>query len=271
MAEGNRGIVVALAGICGRMGMQSAIAIVEDGRFDLAVGFERAGHAAVGGEIVIESMDGSNRSAKVQVREASKDELKGVRVLVDFSSAESAPEYAGLCASSGTAYVGGVTGLSDAQMETLKSAGEKVPVLYSPNMSAGINLLSRLVAEAAGRIPKGYDVEIVESHHKAKLDVPSGTAAMLAKRAAKGREIEISRPSGMGRRKEGAVTVHSLRGGDVVGEHEVRFIGMGETLTLSHKAHSRMAFARGVPPAVAFVSGAAPGFYTMEDVLDEME
>jgi 4-hydroxy-tetrahydrodipicolinate reductase len=271
MADKKAAISVAVAGICGRMGGQSAIAIIEDGRLDLVLGLEAPGHASIGGEIRVDSTDGSGRSASVPVVEASQEALEGISVLVDFSSAGAVAGHAQLCASAGAAYVGGVTGLDSTQMESLEAAGEEVPVVYSPNMSAGINLLSRLVRDAADMIPAGYDVEIVETHHKAKLDVPSGTAAMLAGRAAKGGAIEVSRPQGMGKRTTGAVAVHSLRGGDVVGEHEVRFIGMGETLTLSHKAHSRMAFARGVPPAVVFVSKAAPGFYSMEDVLNEME
>lgn len=271
MAGRRSEIRVVIAGICGRMGAQTAVAVLEDRRLELTAGFERPGHPALGVKTSIETTDGSGRAAKVPVAEASAEALKDVAVLVDFSSAQAAPGLAELCASCRTAYVGGVTGLTGAQMQRIQAASDRVAVIYSPNMSAGVNLLSKLVAEAAEKIPPGYDVEIVETHHKAKLDVPSGTAAMLAKRAAKDKKIEISRREGVVKRESGVVTVHSLRGGDVVGEHEVRFIGMGETVTLSHKAHSRMAFARGVPPAVVFASGAAPGLYTMEDVLDEME
>lgn len=272
MAENVERVSVAVAGICGRMGMETAGAILEDPAIELSLGLERPGHPLAGRTLNLETGDGSGRVVVVPVVEVSSADLAGVRVIVDFSAAAVAADYAELCASSGIAYVGGVTGLSESEMNKLRAAGERVPVVYSPNMSAGVSLLNWLVGETARRIPGGYDIEIVESHHKAKVDVPSGTAAMLARRAARARGddekvIEISRPPGGGKRDEGKITVHSLRGGDVAGEHQVSFIGVGETLTLSHRAHSRKAFARGVPPAIKFANRAGPGFYNMEDVL----
>jgi 4-hydroxy-tetrahydrodipicolinate reductase len=272
MSDRKDRVIVAVAGICGRMGRAAAAAVLDNPGMGLGLGIERAGHPQCGLALRIEPSVAGRAAADVPVVDSSTAGLAGARVLVDFSCAEAAPGYAELCASMNVAYVGGVTGITDEGMETLRRAAEKVAVLYSPNMSAGVNLLARLVDEAARALPEGYDLEIVETHHRAKRDVPSGTAAMLARRAAAARgldesAIEISRPAGFGTRAEGAITIHSLRGGDVVGDHAVSFIGLGETLTISHRAHSRMAFAGGVPPAVKFVSEAGPGLYSMEDVL----
>ncbi len=272
MSESEKKLAVAVAGICGRMGMETAAAVVDHPRLDLRLGVERDGHPRAGGVLRFESTGGEAPAVEVPVAEDSSVDLSEVQVLADFSSADAARRYASLCAGAGVAYVCGVTGVPDSGMEAIRRAGERVAVVYSPNMSAGVNLLAWLVEETARRMAMGYDVEIIETHHKAKVDVPSGTAAMLAERVARAsgvdaREVVISRPAGMGARKEGDITVHSLRGGDVVGEHEVKFIGMGETLTLSHRAHSRAAFARGVPRAIEFAGSAPPGFYTMKDVL----
>ncbi len=273
MSSRGREVATAVAGICGRMGMETAAALMESPWTRLVFGVERDDHPSVGKEVSPGSRSGEGAAAGVPVRGQSSANLGDAGVLVDFSSAASAPRYAELCASAGVAYVCGVTGISESGMDSIREAARRVAVLYSPNMSAGVNLLAALVEEAAKRLPGGYDVEIVEAHHKGKVDVPSGTAAMLARRIASargsgGEAVEISRPAGSGKRVEGRVTVHSLRGGDVAGDHQVFFIGMGETLALSHRAHGRQAFAGGVPPAVRFVGGAAPGFYTMEDVLE---
>jgi 4-hydroxy-tetrahydrodipicolinate reductase len=258
------------------MGRETAIVILEDPAFELVLGLERPGHSMAGKMLDLEPPDGHAPKGHVRVVAADEPDLTGVRVFVDFSTAEAAAHHAEMCASFGTAAVIGVTALSEDQMQALKKASEKVAVLYSPNMSAGVNLVARLVAETARRLPGAYDIEIVEAHHRGKLDVPSGTAAMLARRAAESRkakeeDVVISRAPGLGRRRSGEITVHSIRGGDVPGDHEVRFVGPGETLAISHRAHSRKAFAQGVPRAVRFVDSAAAGYYTMDDVLDSVE
>jgi len=273
MSSASGVIPVALAGIGGRMGRETAVAILEDPALALVLGLEMPQHPAVGSTLEIAGGEGSGRTARVKVEAGPAGvDLSRAKVLVDFSCAEASPRYAELCADSGVSYVGGVTGLSQAQMEGLRRAAEKVAVVYSPNMSAGVNVLARLVGEAARLLREGYDVEIVESHHKGKADVPSGTAAMLAQRAASARGedgsvVQVSRPGGTHKRGSREITIHSVRGGDVAGEHHVHFIGMGESVTLSHRAHSRRAFAKGVPAAVRFAAVAGPGFYGMDDVL----
>ncbi len=272
MSKRDSSIIVAVAGICGRMGREAAVAVLDRPGMKLGLGIEREDHPVCGHTVSLQPSTAGGAPVEVPVVDPSSAELARARVLVDFSCAEAAPVYAERCASMGIAYVGGVTGISAPGIEALRRASESVAVLLSPNMSAGVNTLARLVEEAARMLPGGYDLEIVETHHRAKRDVPSGTAAMLARRAAGARgadesAIEISRPAGLGTRSEGGITVHSVRGGDVVGEHVVSFIGVGETLTLSHRAHSRKAFAGGVPPAVEFVCSASPGLYSMDDVL----
>jgi 4-hydroxy-tetrahydrodipicolinate reductase len=155
-------------------------------------------------------------------------------------------------------------------MGTMKKASARIPIVYAPNMSVGVNLLFRLVAEAAGILNEGYDVEIVEMHHRMKKDAPSGTAAKIAdivKRVRAGGKEVHGRQGVIGERSPEEIGIHALRGGDVVGEHTVIFAGSGERLELTHKASSRRTFAAGVIRAIRFVQDQKPGLYDMKDVL----
>jgi len=169
------------------------------------------------------------------------------------------------------ALVTGVTGLTPEHLDALEKASQQIPLLQAPNMSLGINLMLRLVRQAASALGD-YDVEIVEAHHRFKRDAPSGTAGALRDAVAQGRDMnrpqvthgrhgaELDRPAGQ-------IGVHSLRGGDNVGEHEVLFCGLGETLALRHRAHSRDTFARGALRAASWIKHQPPGLYSMQDVL----
>ncbi|MDQ3791352.1 MAG: 4-hydroxy-tetrahydrodipicolinate reductase, partial [Actinomycetota bacterium] len=166
----------------------------------------------------------------------------------------------------------GTTGLSDEQLSRVEEAAKNVPIVLAPNMSVGVNLVREMVRELAEKLGTGYDVEIVEAHHRNKVDAPSGTALLLARAAAEGRrknleDLAVYGREGRSPREEGEIGIHALRGGAVVGEHRVIFLGAGEEVEVTHRALSRRTFANGALRAARFVAGARPGLYSMRDVL----
>ena len=194
-------------------------------------------------------------------------------VAIDFSAPEAAVENAAACAGAGKSLVVGTTGLGPEGEKRLRSAAAGIACVFSPNMSAGVNLLFRLVAETAEALGDGYDVEIVEAHHRLKKDAPSGTAKKIAEIAAAALHRDLSeaavygREGMVGERTQEEIGVHAVRAGDIVGEHTVLFSAPGERLELVHRAHSRDTFARGALRAARFAAAAGPGFYSMRDVL----
>ncbi len=195
-------------------------------------------------------------------------------VLIDFSSPGSAVDCAGRCAEVGTALVVGTTGLTGEQMSALYEAARSIPCVYSPNMSVGVNVLAKLVKQAAAALGPEFDVEVIEVHHRSKKDAPSGTALKLARAAAEGlgRELDnvvVHGRSGMtGERRPAEIGIHAVRAGDIVGEHTVLFGALGEHVELRHVVHSRNTFALGALRAARFVAGKKPGMYSMDDVLE---
>lgn len=194
-------------------------------------------------------------------------------VVIDFTSHHGTAGNAPRCAEKGLAMVIGTTGLSDDEMSAVRQAAESIPVMMAANMSLGINLLSTLV-ERAARALGGYDIEIVERHHRHKKDAPSGTALLLGRAAAEGREWSLDQTTVHGRsghidgdRPNEEIAFHAVRGGDIVGDHSVLFAGAGELLELSHRATTRDVFARGALRAAGWVAGRAPDLYSMRDVL----
>ncbi|MFO7156481.1 MAG: 4-hydroxy-tetrahydrodipicolinate reductase [Pseudomonadota bacterium] len=198
---------------------------------------------------------------------------RGADVVIDFSSPEGCAVAARICAERGVPLVSGTTGLDEAGFALLRETAQRVPVLHAPNMSVGIQLLLRLVEETARALGEGFDVEILEAHHRHKKDAPSGTALRLAETvaAALGRDLRedgrFGREGLVGPRPAREIGVLALRGGDVVGEHTVYFFGEGERLELTHRASSRSAFARGALRAARWIVGRPPGLYGMRDVL----
>lgn len=193
--------------------------------------------------------------------------------LIDFTSAEAVLANVRIAAGLKKSAVVGTTGLSGAQVEELRALSGEIPVVYAPNMSVGVNLLFKLTAETAKILGLDYNVEIVEVHHNQKLDSPSGTAQRLGECAAEALGLDYAAQTAHGRqgmpgkRPRQEIGMHALRGGDVVGEHTVSFIGAGERIELTHKAHNRDNFARGALTAARFAFDAAPGLYDMQDVL----
>lgn len=194
--------------------------------------------------------------------------------VIDFTAPEFTLGLAGLCAMHRKVLVSGTTGMDSAQKEALIRAGEQTRVVWSANMSIGVNLLQSLVEEVAGVLDAhSTDIEIVEMHHKLKKDAPSGTALALGEAAARGRghalaDIAVRARDGItGERKEGTIGFATLRGGDVVGDHTVIFAAPGERIELSHKASNRDIYARGALKAAEWAMGKPAGFYTMQDVI----
>lgn len=194
--------------------------------------------------------------------------FKEADVVIDFSVPDATITHARLAANHQTALVIGTTGLNEKQEERLKQAAEKTAILYTANMSVGVNMLFALVEQAASRLGIEWDVEILETHHNHKIDAPSGTALALGKATRKGRngkgDFVTDRT---GKRNQGDIGYAVQRGGDVVGEHDVTFFNQGERITLSHKATDRRLFAAGAVRAAQWVKGKPAGLYSMKDVL----
>lgn len=194
-------------------------------------------------------------------------------VLVDFSAPDALGANLGAARVAGKPIVIGTTGLEERHFVLLAEAARAVPVLQSGNFSLGVTLMAHLVREAAARLGPDWDIEVLEMHHRMKVDAPSGTAKLLGEAAAAGRGISLAdnmesgRHGMTGARAEGAIGFATLRGGTVAGEHSVIFAGSEERLTLSHSAENRMIFARGAVRAAAWLTGQSAGRYTMNDVL----
>ena len=195
-------------------------------------------------------------------------------VLVDFSAPAALSANLDAAISAGIPIVIGTTGLEDGHHANIHAAGQKIAVLQTGNTSLGVTLLAHLVQEAASKLGDDWDIEIVEMHHRMKVDSPSGTALLLGEAAAKGRNIDLAASSERGRdgptgaREQGAIGFASLRGGTVAGDHSVTFAGDEERITLTHNAENRMIFARGAVKAAEWLVGKNAGRYAMQDVLD---
>jgi 4-hydroxy-tetrahydrodipicolinate reductase len=263
-------IELVVAGAAGRMGGRMVALARESADLRVVAALERPGHPALGadaGEVA-----GGGRLG-VPVTADPAPALLRDRVLVEFTAPDATLEHLRVAAAQGARAVVGTTGLSASQVEEVRTLAQRTAVLFSPNMSVGVNLAFRVLALMARALGDDYDVEITEIHHRMKKDAPSGTAAKMAEVIAEalGRDLGkvgvYGRHGMVGERGPKEIGVHALRGGDVVGEHTVVFTTLGERLELTHRAHSRDTFARGALRAIRFVAGARPGLYSMHDVL----
>jgi 4-hydroxy-tetrahydrodipicolinate reductase len=249
-------IKIAVAGALGRMGQAVAAVIEAQPQFQLTARFDRP--------------------EADQAGLTPRDEaLAQAQVVIDFSTAAASTELASLCARlGGPALVVGSTGFDAVQIAAIAEAGRRIAIVRAGNFSLGVNTLMGLVRQAARALPaEGYDIEVIEAHHRRKVDAPSGTALMLGSAAAEGRGVKLDAVAKRGRdgitgpRETGEIGFSVLRGGGIVGEHSVVFAAEEEILTLSHSARDRGLFARGAVAAAAWVAGKAPGEYDMQDVL----
>ena len=261
---------VGVIGCGGRMGRANLHEILEDQELDLGGGVERAGHPVMGLDLgVLAGLEPVGLRA-----EDDLDALLGrCDVVIEFSSPGATLVNVARSAASGTPHVIGTTGLDADEEASLRRHGDRIPIVWAPNMSVGVNLLLGLVTRVATSLDPGFDIEIVEMHHRHKIDAPSGTALALGRAAAMGRGVELadvavrSRDGITGARSAGQIGFASLRGGDVVGDHRVVFAGAGERLELAHLAADRRIYARGALRAARWAAQQAPGLYGMSDVL----
>lgn len=261
--SGAAALRVACVGALGRMGERVRAIIAEAPDVELAGALEAADGADLGREI----------APGVAVTADPAEAFARADVAIDFSVPAASLAALRAAAARGLAYVCGTTGFSEAQRAEIAALAERVPVVLAPNFSVAVNVLAHLVEEAARRLGPGYDAEIVELHHAAKRDAPSGTALRLAAAIAAGRgqdlekALVLARAGETGARPPGAIGVQALRGGDNPGEHTVMLVGRGERLELVHRAATRDHFAAGAVRAARWAHGRAPGLYGMEDVL----
>lgn len=262
---------IAIAGAAGRMGRTLIAACAEQPGLRLTAAVEHAGNAALGSDSGLLAGLAPNG-----VPVSADDALSGsvFDVLIDFTRPTATLAHARACAAAGRALVIGTTGLDAAQKDELAALAQQVPMVFAPNMSVGVNLCLALLRQAAAVLGDDFDVEIIEAHHRHKVDAPSGTALRMGDVVADalGRDLAdcavYGREGQTGARDRQTIGFATVRGGDVVGDHTVLFAGDGERVEITHKASSRLTFARGALRAAAWLAGRPAGLYDMQDVLD---
>ncbi len=258
---------IAVIGAAGRMGRALVRAVAETPGAALGAAVERAGAAELGSDA------GTLAGVPALGVKLQAQGPTGSDIWIDFSAPAASVANARAAATAGARIVIGTTGLSAADKEAIAGAAKKTAIVLAPNMSIGVNVLLKLVADAARALGPTYDLEIVEAHHRAKRDAPSGTALRLAEALAEatGRDLDrtarYARRGDIGPRTTEEIGIQTIRGGDVVGDHTVFFLGLGERIELTHRASSRDTFAHGAVRAALWLAGRAPGLYDMRDVL----
>ncbi|MCU0589140.1 MAG: 4-hydroxy-tetrahydrodipicolinate reductase [Syntrophobacteraceae bacterium] len=263
-------IKVAVAGVAGRMGSRIAQLVNEAEGIELVGGFEHPDHPALGRELA-ECIGGPARG--LTVSGSVTDVLDQADVVIDFTSASASCAHLEAAAAARKPMVIGSTGFSAEQTRRARDLARDVACVLAPNMSMGVNVLFKIVADVARMLGDGFDIEIVEAHHRFKKDAPSGTALKLAQVAAEALRRDLDRVGVyarhgiIGERSQQEIGIQTVRAGDIVGEHTVTFGGMGERIELTHRAHSRDNFARGALRAARWVVTQPPGLYDMQNVL----
>jgi len=245
-------IRIVISGILGKMGARIGILASQDKNFEIAGGLEVSSSPAIGNDI------GENLAIGRIGKKIESDFNKiapSCDVLIEFTGIPSTMEHLDIAVKNKKPMVIGTTGFSVDETEKIKEASKKIPIVFSPNMSVGANLMFRITEEVARALGENYEAEIIEAHHNQKKDAPSGTAKRLGEAVFK---VKGKMPP-----------MHSVRLGDIVGDHTVIFAGIGERIELTHKAHSRDAFAKGALDAAKFLTGKKPGLYTMADVIEK--
>ncbi len=256
-----------IIGAAGRMGRCVLSLAVDANQFDIVAAVERKDHPDIGKDVGLVAGTGPIDVKLDSVYPAGAD------IAIDFSQPPAADKTIDYCLENGVALVLGTTGLSDQQLEKIKAASAKIPVIYATNMSVGMNVLFSLAGQVASMLGEDYDIEIIEQHHRFKKDAPSGSALTLAKNICKATGKKFPDCLTHGRsgkdvlREKGTIGIHAVRAGDITGIHSVIFSSLGEKLTLNHTAHSRDTFARGALRAAQWLTGKPPGLYSMTDVL----
>jgi len=267
---GNGAVRVGIAGCAGRMGQMLLKLLIAAPGVLVVGGTERKGSHVLGRDLG--ALIGGEPLG-ITIGDNPEPLFEQADVVVDFTSPSATAQHAALAAKTGTAHVIGTTGIDSDQMAAIGRAAQRVPIVIASNMSLGVNLIEQVIEEVARILDSDWDIEIVEMHHRHKVDAPSGTALTLGEAAARGRGVQLRRVSRRGRdgqvgpRVKGEIGFSAIRGGDVVGDHTVIFAAEGERIELVHKASNREIFARGAVRAVLWAAGKKPGLYSMKDVL----
>jgi 4-hydroxy-tetrahydrodipicolinate reductase len=244
--------------------------ILESEELTVTGAFEKEGHPAVGSDLG--EWLGTGRLG-LTVAADLKGLIPGGQVIIDFTFHSASVENLRLAAETRTPIVIGSTGFTAAELAEVETLSREVPCVLAPNMSVGVNALFKIVGEVARILGEGYDIEILEVHHKMKKDAPSGTALKLAQVLARARSLDLGkaavyeRKGIIGERRADEIGIQTFRAGDIVGEHTILFGGMGERIEITHRAHSRDTFARGALRAARWILDKKPGLYDMQDVL----
>jgi 4-hydroxy-tetrahydrodipicolinate reductase len=263
------GLKIAIAGAGGRMGHMLIEAVANAVDCQLSGALDVAGSPALGNDPLV----ALGRSSPVRISADLHAGLSGADVLIDFTRPEGTLAHLAKCRELGVRAVIGTTGFSDAQKAQIAEHARHIAIVMAPNMSLGVNVVLKLLDVAARALAQGYDIEVIEAHHRHKVDAPSGTALAMGEVLARasGRKLDDcavwGRHGVTGERDPSSIGFSVVRGGDIVGDHTVLFAGTGERIEITHKSSSRATYAQGSLRAARFVAGRAPGLYTMDDVL----
>jgi 4-hydroxy-tetrahydrodipicolinate reductase len=263
-------IKIAVTGAAGRMGGRIITLVTEAEGLEVAGAVEMAGHARLGDDAGYVAGCGD---LGIAITDSLEQALAEADVLIDFTWPEVTLANAEVCARLGKAIVVGTTGMNAEQRRVISRVAESIPVVFAPNMSVGVNVCFKLLKDMARTLGEGFDVEIVELHHNKKKDSPSGTAVRMGEIVAEALDRDYNQVAnyhreGMcGERTREEIGMQTVRGGDIIGEHTVYFIGMGERIELTHRAMNRDMFARGAVRAAGWLGGRQAGLYDMQDVL----
>ncbi|GAF55743.1 dihydrodipicolinate reductase [Psychrobacter sp. JCM 18901] len=266
----NKSINVGVIGAGGRMGRMLIEAVQNNPQTTLKAAIERQGSSLVGADAGEVAAIGH---LNVQIVDDLAAVIDDIDVLIDFSLPDATEKNMQVCAEHNVAMVIGTTGFNEQQEQVLAKASEKITIVYAGNYSTGVNLSLKLLGMAAKAFGNDADVEIIEAHHKHKIDAPSGTAYMMAEAVAEARGQNLKdvaiygREGQTGERKSGTIGIHAVRGGEIVGDHTVMFIADGEVVEITHRARARMTFAAGAVRAATWVVEQEVGQYNMQDVL----
>lgn len=262
-------IPLVIAGAGGRMGQALIETLLALDDLQLAGALEQSGSSVLGRD----AGERLGQKTGVAISDDVPETVRAGRVLIDFTRPEGTLAHLRAARAAGCAMVIGTTGFSGAQKADIAAAARDIPIVFAPNMSVGVNVMLKLVALAARALSEGYDIEIIEAHHRHKVDAPSGTALALGEAAAHalGRELKqcavYAREGVTGEREAKAIGFATVRGGDIVGDHTVLFAGTGERVEITHKAASRATFAQGALRAARFVAAQQSGLFDMAAVL----
>ena len=263
-------INVGVIGAGGRMGRMLIEAVQDNPQTTLNAAIERQGSSLVGADAGEVAAIGR---LEVQIVDDLKAVISDIDVLIDFSLPDATEQNMQICAANKVAMVIGTTGFNEQQEQVLKEVSKQIAIVYAGNYSTGVNLSLKLLAMAAKAFGNDADVEVIEAHHKHKIDAPSGTAYMMAEAVAEARGQNLKdvaiygREGQTGEREAGSIGIHAIRGGEIIGDHTVMFIADGEVVEITHRARARMTFAAGAVRAATWVIKQEVGQYNMQDVL----